>query len=153
MTALNFNLSLPPSHGAGSEWRFAPLLIGLESLTRINQWHFRRGVVPPLLSSGIVYKEESLGKEDWDDAPTVAGRGWGDCEDLAAYFAAELRETRGIPAECVIKFRFITPQEIKASGYPNIPKTGIYLIHVMVRLPNGQIIDPSKLLGMRGEYH
>ena len=150
MPALNFNIQLPEEPGG---WRFAPLLIALESLTRINQWHFRRGAVPPLFSSGVIYKEEPPGREDWDDAPTVAGRGWGDCEDLAAYLAAELRELHDVPAECVIKFRYFTPQEVKASGYPRRPKNGIYLIHVMVRLPNGAIVDPSKMLGMKGEYH
>lgn len=151
-TSLNFRLALPHVKGEGSEWRFGPLLICLECLTRVNQWHFRRGVVPPLFSAGVRYQEEPPGREDWDDAVTVAGRGWGDCEDLAAYLAAELREVHGIPAECVIKSKFITTAELKAQGYPIIPDEGIFLIHVMVRLPDGRVIDPSKLLGMKGEY-
>ena len=153
MTALNFRIQLPEVKGEGSEWRFAPILIALEALTRINQWHFRRGVVPPLMSAGVRYQEEPPGREDWDDALTVAGRGWGDCEDLAAYYAAELRENHGIGAECVIKHKFISREEMLRSGYQGrIPMDGIFLVHVMVRLPNGRVIDPSKILGMKGEY-
>lgn len=153
MTELNFRIKLPEVRGEGSEWRFGPILIALECLTRINQWHFRRGIVPPLLEAGVRYQEEPPGREDWDDAPTVAERGWGDCEDLAAYFAAEMRELHGIAAECVIKHKFITAQEMHRSGYKGrIPLDGIYLVHVLVRMPNGKIIDPSRILGMKGEY-
>lgn len=153
-TNLQLRISLPNVKGPGAEWRFAPLMIALECLTRINQWQFRRGVVPPLMESGVIYKEEPPGREDWDDAVMVANRGWGDCEDLAAYYAAELRELNGIDAECVIKNRLISPSEMRTSGYRGkVPSDGIYLIHVMVRLPDGRIIDPSALLGMKGEYH
>jgi len=150
MTSLQFNIQLPKTTG---KWRFTPLLIALECLTRINQWQFRRGIVPPLMSAGVRYQEEPPGREDWDDAVTVANRGWGDCEDLAAYLCAELRELHGIAAECVIKFRHISPEEIRAKNYPVTPRDGIFLVHCMVRAPNGRIIDPSKLLGMKGEYY
>lgn len=149
MTNLQFRISLPESRDGS---RFAPILIALECLTRINQWQFRRGVVPPLFQSGVVYKEEPPGREDWDDAVTVSQRGWGDCEDLAAYLAAELREN-GVHAECVIKYKFIPSSQLRSSGFRARTKNGLYLVHVMVRLPDGRIIDPSKLLGMRGEYH
>ena len=105
------------------------------------------------MTSGIRYQEEPPGREDWDDAPTVAARGWGDCEDLAAYLAAELRETHGVAAECVIKYRYITASEVRNQNYPIAPKDGIFLIHVLVRLPDGRVVDPSKWLGMKGEYH
>lgn len=157
MTALNFNISLPsvhPSEGDPS-YRFAPILMCLETLTRVNQWHFRRGAAIPLADSGAVYQEEPPGKEDWDDCIKVAKRGWGDCEDLAAYLAAEFRELHGVHAECVIRVKYISADDMRAQGYParHIPRDGVYLIHVLVRLPNGEVLDPSKWLGMRGEFH
>lgn len=152
-TNLQFRIQLPEASPDNASFRFAPILMALECLTKINQWHFRRGAASPIFESSIRYKEEPPGREDWDDCITVAERGWGDCEDLAAYLAAELRETKGIPAECVIKYKFIPASQLRSSGFSTRAKSGLYLVHVMVRLPDGTIIDPSKLLGMKGEYH
>lgn len=155
MTALQFNISLPDAvPGQGVAGRFAPLMMCVETLTRINQWHFRRGAAVPLEESGAVYKPEPPGREDWDDCVKVASRGWGDCEDLAAYLCAQIRELEGVHAECVFKYRFVSAAEMRAQGYPSkhIPRDGIFLIHVLVRLPNGEVLDPSQWLGMEGEY-
>lgn len=150
MTKLQFCIHLPD----GGQERFAPLIIALESLTQINQWHLQQIALPCLYDSGVVYQEEPPGREDWCDAPTVLSQGWGDCEDLAAYRCAELREM-GVDAECVIKYRFITQENCRKAGYPKhlIPSDGIYLVHVMVRHPDGTIECPSKILGMKGAYH
>lgn len=154
-TALQFNMQLPEVRvGDDASHRFAPILMCLETLTRVNQWHFRRGEAIPLEESGAVYKAEPPGREDWDDCMIVAKRGWGDCEDLAAYLCAQLRELEGVPAECVIRHQFISSQEMREQGYPakHVPRDGIYLIHVLVRLPNGVVLDPSEWLGMDGEF-
>lgn len=155
-TALQFNLSLPDVKGGeNADHRFAPIIMALECLTKINQWHFRRGAAVPMESAGIRYQEEPPGREDWDDCIKVANRGWGDCEDLAAYLCAQLRELQGVDAECVIKYKFVSSEDMRRAGYKSnhIPRDGAFLIHVLVRLPNGAILDPSEMLGMKGEYH
>lgn len=155
MTALQFNLTLPGvTPGEDVSARFAPIVMALETLTRVNQWHFRRGEAIPLEESGAVYKAEPPGREDWDDCMIVARRGWGDCEDLAAYLCAQIRELYGIHAECVIRQKFISSAVMRAQGYPlaHVPRDGIFLIHVLVRLPNGEVLDPSEWLGMDGEF-
>jgi hypothetical protein len=83
----------------------------MEGLCRVNQTHLRqfdefqrRGLVergyPPLYRSGLHYETEK-GTEIWPDIPSLLmgtmGKGtypghWGDCEDLACYRVAELRE-------------------------------------------------------------
>jgi hypothetical protein len=80
----------------------------------------------------IRYQREARGaeglREDWCTAPVVAARGFGDCEDLACYRAAEL-QVRGIHARPdVIKFARVW--------------------HIVVRMPDGSVEDPSKRLGM-----
>lgn len=139
--------------------RFVPLVLALESLAKIDEFHFQRGVAsgtpyPRLYDSGVYYREEKPGKEDWPDVPNVLAQGWGDCEDLAAYRAAELRQYDGIMAMPVIKWRKISAAEMLKQGYPkkSIPPDGVYLVHCLVRYPNGTIEDPSKILGMKGEY-
>lgn len=148
MTSLTLKLQLPDLNDGS---RFEPIEMALECLTRVNEWHFQRGNVAPLLTSGVRYREENPGKEEWLDAPTVLSLGYGDCEDLAAYYCAELR-SQGIPAECVIKQKFYTAEMIRRSGYPIVSPKGMYLVHCMVRTSDGRVIDPSKLLGMKGEY-
>jgi hypothetical protein len=148
MTSLNLRIQLPHA----GEGRFTPLLIALECLTRINQWHFQRGAAVSLKDSKAIYKEEAPGKEDWNDALTVASQGYGDCEDLAAYLCAELRELHGVNATCVIRQKFFTPAMLRSAGYPVVPRDGFFLVHCLVRLPDGRVLDPSKTLGMRGDY-
>lgn len=83
----------------------------MEALCRVNQTHIRqfdefrkRGLVklgyPSVYRSGLHYETEK-GTEIWPDIPSLLmgtmGKGtypgpWGDCEDLACYRVAELRE-------------------------------------------------------------
>lgn len=154
MTAFNLVVDEPtcdPRDGSACDARFFPLIMTLETLTRINQWHFRCGRAVPLADSGVYYKSDP----DWEDCVTVTKRGWGDCKVLATYLCAELRELYGIPAECVIKYRFFSADEMRSRGYPRkyIPSDGMFLVHVVVRLPNGVVLDPSKWLGMRGDFN
>ena len=162
ISSFQFNIAIPDvpnPQGREADWRFAPFIIGLECLTKINQWQFRRGVAVPLEDSGVVYKEEPIGRvkgwdsEHWDDCVVVANRGWGDCDDLAPYLAAQIRELYGVHAECVLSYRFISRADMLAKGFPLhlTPTDGAFVIHVLVRLPNGNTLDPSKWLGMQGE--
>jgi len=100
----------------------------LEGLVRLNVAQRRAGV-PALYSSGVRYRRDK--GETWDSAQICCRRGWGDCEDLAAWRAADLR-LRGIPARAVV-------QRSKTPGVS---------WHAVVQLPNGRIEDPSRRLGM-----
>lgn len=98
---------------------------------------------PALYQSGVRYKPEkhrtsALGKtvqygEEWQTIPWVIYRGYGDCEDLGAWRAAELNR-KGIRALPFIKIR-------------RMP-TGFWRAHVVVQHPDGRIEDPSAKLGM-----
>jgi len=87
------------------------MLFLMEGLCRVNQTHLQqfeafkeRGLVPhnypSVYRSGLHYETEK-GTEIWPDIPSLLmgtmGKGiypgnWGDCEDLACYRVAELRE-------------------------------------------------------------
>jgi len=105
---------------------------------------------PPLYNSGVRYKPErrrvdTMGHileygETWQSIPYVLNSGFGDCEDLGAWRAAELR-MQGVRATPYIKIRKL----------PN----GAWRAHVMVEYPDGKTEDPSAKLGMyeyRGQY-
>ncbi len=92
-------------------WSQQRMLWMMEALCRVNQTHLRqfdefkkRGLVergyPSVYRSGLHYETEK-GTEIWPDIPSLLmgtmGKGiypgpWGDCEDLACYRVAELRE-------------------------------------------------------------
>lgn len=160
-TALNVQLALPeidPSLPDSELAHFAPIQIELEALAKIDELHLRRAIAwgtpyPLLYLSGVVYREERPGREDWPDVPTVLRNGWGDCEDLAAWRCAELR-VMGIRCEPVIKWRHIPRAIMLSKGYPShtVPAGGVWLVHCLVKFPDGSIEDPSKILGMGGQY-
>jgi hypothetical protein len=100
-------------------------------LTLANQRYLRAFPnTPPLYRSGVVYKRDPAGQEPWRTIPEILERGAGDCEDVACWKAAELR-LKGIRAHAIPKTR---------DGR---------MWHIVVRLPGGRIIDPSKRLGMK----
>ena len=92
-------------------WSQLRMLFMMEGLCRVNQTHLQqfeafkqRGLVPnnypSVYRSGLHYETEK-GTEIWPDIPSLLmgtmGKGiypghWGDCEDLACYRVAELRE-------------------------------------------------------------
>jgi len=162
MTKLQFVLTLPDADLRDEEAiynRFEPLRIALEALTQINEWHLREALsrgtpLPRLYDSGVRYEEEPPGQEDWLDIPTLYRLRKGDCEDLGCALAAERRVYDGIPASPYIKSKFIPSKQLLLAGYPrrDLPKEGIHLVHVMTILPDGTVEDPSKVLGMQGEY-
>ena len=108
----------------------APLAAALAGLVAVNDVLLATRNLPPLYRSGVRYRREA-GTEDWSTAPVVLKRGFGDCEDLAAWRAAELRKL-GIPANAIVK------------------RTGPRMFHAVVQWPDGRIEDPSKVLGMKG---
>lgn len=103
----------------------------LEGLVRLNLTQLRRGMVPPLYQSGVRYQREKRGREDWQTAAEAYARKHADCEDLAAWRAADLR-LAGIRARAVVY------------------QAGPGLKHVIVQYPDGTREDPSKRLGMQG---
>lgn len=114
----------------------ATLDVMLEMLVKIDSLYLLyHPETPRLYQSGVRYMEEPPGQEDWQDIPTTISMGIGDCEDFACWRAAELNVRDGIPARAVF-------QEQRR-------KDGGYLFHILVQHPNGQIEDPSRILGMK----
>lgn len=156
------------------ERHFAPIIPLLEGLIKVNEWHIRRSLkraqkglgrpIPPLYSSGVRYKEDPPGEENWKDVLAVLVDKHGDCDRLVAWRVAELR-VAGFQAEPVIKWRQIPKNVMISLGYPphKVPEQGIQMVHVCVGLEgwrqyahlyedNPLVEDPSKLLGMGGAY-
>jgi hypothetical protein len=126
--------------------RFFPVILLLEAQVQINQWQLQRAKssgkkFAPLYDSGVYYKAEPPGYEDWLDIPTLYATGFGDCEDIACARTGELREEENIAAVPCIKFK-----DFQVDGRL------ITLIHVMVLRPDDTLEDPSKVLGMEGDY-
>jgi hypothetical protein len=94
----------------------------------------QRQPLPPLYESGVVYKDEP--RDVWRHAVDVLGEKWGDCEDLAAYRAAELRVSGEDPDAAVTVYQ---------SG------PGRY--HAVVARSGGVLEDPSRALGMMNKDH
>ena len=114
----------------------APTLnAGLEMTTRVNERLLRNGEAPSFdqaIKRGVKWREEPPGHESFDHAKKVANRGWGDCDDLAPYRAADLRVTGRDP-------------EARAEVF----KTGPTRWHAVVVRGNGNVEDPSQTAGMR----
>lgn len=93
---------------------------------------FRQWRLPPLFSSGVVFRYEpghGTGWEMFDLPPIVYARRWGDCDDLVIWRICELA-AGGERATC--RTVFVGEQ-----------------LHVLVRRTNGQLEDPAVLLGAR----
>lgn len=104
----------------------------LEGLCALNFQVMRKatelgGEFPPLYESGIVYRKERRGFEDWQNAIELLRAGCGDCEELTGYRVAELRN-QGEPAMPYIE---VTPR-------------GSF--HALVERASGELEDPSRLL-------
>ncbi len=113
----------------------APYLdVMLESLTRVNQIWLPSVAPKPIwlysLYPYVHYEEDRPGVEKFSPASVVLPRGWGDCEDVAAWRAAELRVYYGEPA----------------TAFARLMREGLY--HALVRRADGSEEDPSKILGM-----
>lgn len=107
-----------------------------EGLVRLNVWYItkaaERGVdLPALYDSGVVYRREPPGQEWWESAHDVLSfvtQRSGDCEDLAAYRAAELRYFEGVDA------------------FVRVIRTKRGTFHAIVEYPDGTREDPSREL-------
>lgn len=89
---------------------------------------------PGIYDGQVRYQVEPPGEEDWQDVPTCLKLGYGDCEDLACWRAAELRIRHKIPAKPIFLWR-------------SLPDGG-QMYHIQVMTPSG-IEDPSRRLGMK----
>lgn len=108
-----------------------------EALARSGQRDIRRArargaPLPRLYAGSIRYERERSGQERWRSARHVAAAGIGDCEDLAAFRVAELRELEG-----------------ETRARVKLLRRGPHLIHAVVERADGTIEDPSRKLGMR----
>lgn len=127
--ALHVRMNIPPIP--------ALLEAGAEGLTLVNvelmRIAYARGLeLPPLYESGIVYRKEPPGREWWETAAdllSIASHRSGDCEDLAAYRAAELRVFEGDPDARVVVLP--TPR-------------GSF--HAVVKHGDGTLEDPSRMV-------
>lgn len=114
----------------------ALLNAALEATTKANESLLETGAAPlatETIRKGLVkWKPENFRDgEHFDLASTVARRGWGDCDDLAPWLAAELR-MRGIDpgARAVVK------------------RSGPKRWHAVVHTADGDELDPSIAAGM-----
>ena len=124
--ALSASLEVPASAGTYSA--------ALEGLTGVDEVLMRRDPsIPPLYTTGARWqvKEGDESETRWRYPHDVVTEGWGDCQDLSAYRAAELRVTGEDPTA-------------RVRVYP----TGVNRYHAVVQRGNGLVEDPSVVLGM-----
>lgn len=157
------HVTLPPLGEFSPEAHFAPLVYLLEGMILVNRHHIqlsrRRAElglgmpVPPLWASGVRYQEDPPGEENWGDVYYCMKLGHADCDRLVIWRCAELREA-GVHAVPVIKWQNLNRETAIALGYPPgfVPPDGLWMVHCLVRFPDGRIEDPSKILGMGAEY-
>jgi len=156
------HVTLPPFEaGFSPEFHFSPLVFLLKGMVEVNRHHIRKaneratmglGVpIPPLYASGVRYREDPAGEENWRDCYGVLALGFGDCDNLVIWRVAELNEA-GIAAEPVIKWQHLTREQSIAVGYPAewVSEEGLWIVHCSVQMPDGTIEDVSKNLGMGG---
>lgn len=92
--------------------------------------------IPPLYSSGVEYDREPWAGlfEEFADITTVLNRGWGDCDDLAAWRVAELLEQGELAADVRLYWRRMPCQSedctiVKCARIAHCP----LMMHVQVR--------------------
>lgn len=107
----------------------------LEATTLANQAAIERGEIPlatEAIDSGVKWKPEPfMDGEHFDLGHQVVPRGWGDCDDLAPWLAAELRATGEDP-----------------DARPRVYRSGKNRWHVVTETGDGEILDPSRWAGM-----
>ena len=104
------------------------LRAALRGLTAVNREVLREGQLPSIYASGVRYQPEALGQENWQRADETFARGFGDCEDLATWRAAELQ------------------LDGEVGAYADVVQTGARKYHAVVRRADGSIEDPSRAL-------
>lgn len=120
-----------PEHHVGP----ATLEPALEATTRVNQHMIAAGELPLLddvLDAGAVrWQPEPPGYESFDHGGIVLQRRNGDCDDLASWHAAGLRQTGEDPGARAV-----------------VVRTGPTLWHAVVERSDRSIDDPSEWAGM-----
>lgn len=117
----------------------------VELVARQNRYLMRklgRRRIPRLYDSGVVYRVDPWDSQlqHFPDCVTVVRRRFADCKGLVPYRLAELREEHPDQHFAV----HIYPR--KAAGFGDGVATPTDLLHLQVRLPSGEIEDPSRLL-------
>lgn len=116
--------------------RIEDLQVVIDAVTMIDRHQLRMGYAPPLYESGVVYRRERQhtlpGLERVQSAEETYLIGYGDCDDLAPWRAAEL-QLRGVKARAEV---------VRSPGIG---------YHVIVVYPSGRVEDPSARLGMLRE--
>ena len=122
--------------GESREYMQKCFLYMAEALVNCNREYLRSHPrFPSVYTSGVRYVREQ-GTEIWQAIPEIVRTGGGDCEDLACWRVAELREM-GINAKPFLKWK-------RYNG-------GFTLYHVLVQIGEGataRMDDPSRRLGM-----
>ena len=125
------------------------LEVMLDALVRLDLLFFHAVPnAPRLYQSGVVYKREPPGQEQWLSWPVMIERGNGDCEDLACWRVAEHAWFTKTP----VSYARPATQLVPGKCYPVWSRKenyhGGYLYHIRAWLGNGTIEDPSARLGM-----
>lgn len=98
------------------------------------EWLKMHPETPGIYQAGVRYQREIVPAEIWKTPPYCIEDGVLDCEDAACWRSAELYVRHGIDARPAFTFKKIG---------------NLSLYHIVVKLPDGTIEDPSKKLGMR----
>lgn len=111
----------------------------LEALVRQNLWQLdflaRAGrPAAPLYQTPVVYRRDPPGKEWFRSLARVYSTGWGDCDDLAAIRAAEIRRAGGRAFA-----------EVRPTPRPNV-------LHAVVTDGRNLVEDPTEFLASLGRY-
>lgn len=121
--------------GVSREQSNAAIAVMLDALYRLDLLLLQaKPNFPRLYDSGVRYRREPRGVEKWQDAAVTLARGYGDCEDLACWRAAELYTRDRIAAVPRFTWRRL--------------RDGATMYHIQVLWPNGHVEDPSARLGM-----
>lgn len=149
MLGLDFKLGVPDDE----KMRNQALQVMLWALVIWNQrlirWHRDHGTpIPGLYVSGCKYIPEPENQEFWEDIIETIKLGGTDCESLAAWRVAELRDA-GIAARPAWRHRRVQSTETQKE---------YSMYHIVVAVPSKtakggyEIEDPSAKLGMgKGE--
>jgi hypothetical protein len=128
----------------------------LEGIVRQNEWimHRQGARIPPLYSSGIVYRVEPWASkvQHFANVLDALERGHADCKVLCCIRAAEVNRElrrRGSAARASLKIYWRRPVQAREALHAGIKSAGtgpLRIFHVQVRHPNGSVEDPSRLL-------
>lgn len=129
------HLGLQPLPGDGSAVIHVPTSAvmyeaAIEGLTTLDAQILQHLRLPSIYDSGVVYHREP--RDVWRHVGDVYKSGWGDCEDLAAWRAAELRVSGEDPA-----------------AHVHVYQSGSRKFHAVVARGDDSIEDPSYILGMK----